>query len=217
MIKYLVSVLLLFFIAVSLIKQINRKKRRNALGRDGENEVTKAISNLSGRKFFILNDILLKHNEKTSQIDHIVISKKGIFVIETKNYSGTIIASKDKKYWLQVLKGNEHSFFNPLFQNEGHIRMIKNLLKHNISNDVNIYSAVVFTERSIVKNIDVLDNVMYVSDLSKYIKHKKCSRNDIISKNDMIYLKELINKNNITDKRIRNEHIRYVKKIAGKK
>ncbi|WP_244835420.1 nuclease-related domain-containing protein [Clostridium sp. BJN0001] len=217
MIECLIVSLLLIFIITSLIKNVYYKIKRNAIGKNGENEVNKIISKNLNRNFYILKDILLNHNEKTSQIDHIIISKKGIFVIETKNYSGKIIANKDKKYWTQFVKGEKHFFFNPILQNEGHIRMLKNILKYKYGRNINIYSVVVFTNRSKVENIDFLDSVIYINQLIKFIKNKKCSRKDMISKDDMNYLKDLILENNIKDKKIRNKHIKYVKEIAGKK
>ena len=58
-------------------------------GSIGEKIVSKKLNKLDN-KYYVINDLLLATEKVTSQIDHVVISIYGIFVIETKNYSGTI-------------------------------------------------------------------------------------------------------------------------------
>lgn len=65
----------------------------------------------------------------SSQIDHIVICKKGIFVIETKNYSGLIKANPNANYWTQNIGRQEYKFYSPIKQNEGHLSALRYLLK----------------------------------------------------------------------------------------
>lgn len=77
----------------------------------------------------------------SSQIDHIIVCKKGIFVIETKNYSGSIKASTNAKNWTQHIGGHEYQFYNPIRQNEGHLSSLRYLLK---SKKYPMYNKVVF-------------------------------------------------------------------------
>ncbi len=57
-----------------------------------------------------------------TEIDLLFVNRKGIFVIESKNYSGSIIGDEDEKEWLQVFNEyTEHEFYNPIYQNSGHI------------------------------------------------------------------------------------------------
>ena len=55
---------------------------------------------------------------------YIVISKFGIFVIETKNYYGLIIGDKYKAKWIQYIGKNKYYFNNPIHQNYGHIKRL---------------------------------------------------------------------------------------------
>ena len=68
----------------------------------------------------LLNDItfLNKKSEMSHQIDHIFIHPHGVFVIETKNYFGSIIAETGDSYWLKIVKNEQIKISNPLKQNK---------------------------------------------------------------------------------------------------
>jgi hypothetical protein len=87
----------------------------------GERRVRKQLSKLPTENYKILNDLIIKGRKVTSQIDHIVISPYGIFVIETKNYKGWIHGSEDSEYWTQTFYKYKTKFRNPIKQNWGHI------------------------------------------------------------------------------------------------
>src|SRR5690606_33022993 len=79
---------------------------------------------------YVIHDLLLYNAGKSSQIGHLIIKKTGIFVIETKNYSGRIYGGDNQKYWTQVLAyGNEkHKLYNPIFQNKSHINTLSKII-----------------------------------------------------------------------------------------
>jgi hypothetical protein len=88
----------------------------------GEKYVSKRLIAKLPPEYTILNNLYLPLPDKTTtQIDHVVVSPYGIFVIETKNYSGWIFADTNSKYWTQVLFQSKHRFQNPLRQNYRHI------------------------------------------------------------------------------------------------
>ena len=67
------------------------------------------------------HDIILETEDgATTQIDHVVVSMYGIFIIETKNYAGWIYGSEKQAQWTQVLYGTKNRFQNPLHQNYRH-------------------------------------------------------------------------------------------------
>lgn len=68
-------------------------------------------------------------NGRSTQIDHIVVSPYGVFVIETKGYKGWILGGENSEYWTQVLYKNKYKLYNPIKQNEGHVRFLRQLLK----------------------------------------------------------------------------------------
>mgnify|MGYP005873305405 CR=1 FL=1 len=66
-------------------------------------------------------------NAGTSQVDHVVISKRGIFVIETKHYTGSIVGLENSPSWHQYTKFDKHTFQNPLRQNYSHLLAIESV------------------------------------------------------------------------------------------
>lgn len=100
-----------------------------------------------GRKYVINNLLLNVGENKTSQIDHILINPNGIFVIETKNYSGRIYGQENQLEWTQVFNYGrvKNKLYNPIKQNKTHIFHISNAL----TEDIPIISAVVFIHSNI--------------------------------------------------------------------
>lgn len=88
------------------------------------------------------NVTVLLSNSKTSQIDHVVVSRYGIFVIETKNYKGLIDINENTGYWTQSFSRNSYEFYSPIKQNNGHISSMKYLLKNKDYPYFNIVSFV---------------------------------------------------------------------------
>lgn len=116
-----------------------------------------------------------KDNGKTSEIDVIMLHPKGLFVIESKNYSGWIFGNESNKQWTQTLpvsygKSHKERFYNPIMQNATHIRAIR---KH-INDTIPIYSVIAFSDNCTLKDVTVKSNVIvaYYSELKKEIKLK---------------------------------------------
>lgn len=127
------------------------------IGKVGEKRVARKLDWLS-KEYIILNDIMLPTQYGTTQIDHIVISPYGIFVIETKNYKGWIFGHENSEEWKQSLLGKkrwygwaseQHKFRNPIRQNLSHTRAIKKLLSE--IGDFRIIPIVVFSDRADLK------------------------------------------------------------------
>lgn len=128
---------------------------RFVLGKSRENE-----------RYVISNLILTDETGKTSQIDHVLINEKGIFVIETKNYSGRIYGSENQREWTQVLQYGriKNKLYNPVKQNATHIYMLKKSLKLTAP----IYSIVVFVKADI-DNVEA-KNVFNAGDMQDFIE-----------------------------------------------
>ena len=121
---------------------------------------------LDKKKYQLLKNITLSTEDGTTQIDHIIVSQYGVFVIETKNYKGWIFGSEHSKTWTQSIYGKKHSFQNPLHQNYKHVKTLQKLLKLDESQ---IFSVVVFVGESTFKT-DMPSNVVYPLGLLKLIK-----------------------------------------------
>ena len=114
-------------------------------GKRGEKAVAKELARLRRKDFIVLNDLLLPTvNDRTSQIDHVVVSTRGVFVIETKNHAGRISGAEQAQYWQQHLSSQSRGFYNPILQNRSHLRAIR---RHLPKLDSELFSTmVVFTE-----------------------------------------------------------------------
>ncbi|WP_164985350.1 nuclease-related domain-containing protein [Ammoniphilus sp. CFH 90114] len=94
----------------------------------GEKKVQRKLNSLDPNQYITINDIMIPTAEgKTSQIDHIVLSLYGIFVIETKNYQGWIFGKDQQQYWTQTIYKRKEKLFNPVWQNKGQIKALQDL------------------------------------------------------------------------------------------
>lgn len=156
-------------------------------GKSGEKIVAERLENIDGHKY-IINNIMINDNGKSRQIDHISITEYGVFVIETKNYAGTIYGKETSNEWQQYLNHKCYRFKNPIHQNFGHLQIVKQNIEE-ITNEV--YSLIAFTRRCKLR-INTLTPVIYEDQLTKYITEK----NKVLSfdKIDAIYQTLLDNK-----------------------
>lgn len=116
----------------------------------GEALVSRQLqANFAGPDFHLLNHITLPLADGTTQIDHILVSRFGVFVIETKSFKGWIFANEGHATWTQVIFGAKFRFQNPLFQNLRHVRAVRGLL--DFLPESAIQSAVVFAGSSVFK------------------------------------------------------------------
>lgn len=99
---------------------------------------------LDKEKYTLLNDCTLPDEKNlTTQIDHILLSPYGIFLIETKNYKGWIFGSERQKTWTQKIYKKSYQFQNPLHQNYKHEKVLAKVLA-DIIDPILIHSVVVF-------------------------------------------------------------------------
>lgn len=168
-----------------------------------------------------LSDIMIKNPQSRtgySQIDHIVISPYGLFIIETKNYNGEIKGSQSDKYWRV---SNRFNMFNPLKQNFGHIKALERVLSN--FPDLLYISMISFTMRcrfSIdpeLRKIESNELIVYDTELSEFISRKinrikATSSKTLLTEPEVQNIYDIIQSSNITDPAIRSEHVAKIKK-----
>lgn len=150
---------------------------------DGEQEIAHILAEgLSYKDYFIFNNLTIPSSSNgSSQIDHLVVSKFGIFVIESKDYKGWIFGSKDEEKWTQSLPGgkNKFQFQNPIHQNWSHIMSLRALMPFIPENTFR--SVVVFSDSCEIKTPPI-ENVVRAEGLIERIKahtENKLSDNDL--------------------------------------
>lgn len=124
---------------------------------------------------FLFNVYIPKENEETTEIDVIMISPHGIFVFESKNYSGWIFGKAEQFNWTQTLpqgrgRSRKEHFYNPIMQNAAHVKYLHTFIGENIP----IHSVIVFSERCELKDVDINDNSIFVikrDELTNLVKH----------------------------------------------
>lgn len=188
------------------------EKSAEEKGAEGERFVaTSELSRLPPDFFLVFNDIILPVADGTTQVDHVVIGIHVIFVIETKNYQGSIYGSANSSEWHQYLGKKDYPFHNPIHQNYGHVKSLSDTLHLPKSFFVPI---VVFPNQTTL-HIDAQVPVLHVYELADYIYNYTSNCN---------FTKEQMNKyfNVLCDVQSDNqnkkqEHIEHVQSIIREK
>lgn len=188
---YIIFIIFILFISIYYKKII---------GAAGEYWVNKELLKLN-KDYKIINDVMIRTSDgRTHQIDHIVISKYGIFVIETKQYNGYIIGNDYDKKWTIKAGNKKYYVNNPVHQNYGHIQSLKEVL--NIDDDKFI-SIVCISSRA---KVNVKSDI--VVTINDFLPKINSYTDEIISNVDDIYL-SILNKN-IKDKIDRKQHVKEI-------
>ena len=122
-------------------------------GNFGEFLIYSCLEDLGEQHKLLTNVYLPKGDGTTTEIDLIMISATGIYVFESKNYSGWIFGDENSRYWKQIFRGGRHfQFYNPIWQNKKHISVLK---QHLGLGDEVFRSYIVFSERCVLKKMSV--------------------------------------------------------------
>lgn len=163
----LLQPILLGFIGILVVSAIKMLFNSPHLkGMIGEARVKKITSqHLDSQTYRQIHNVTLPTADGTTQLDHIIVSEFGIFVIETKNMSGWIFGAEHASTWTQTLGRRKHTFQNPLRQNYKHIKELSLLLQIP---ENKIFSVIALVGNAEFKT-DRPDNVVHANRLSKFI------------------------------------------------
>jgi hypothetical protein len=124
-----------------------------------------------------MNHVTLRLKDGTTQVDHVLVSRFGVFVIETKDHKGWIFANAKQANWTQVLFKVKFKFQNPILQNFRHVRAVQDLLDFLPTSAIR--SVVVFTGEAEFKT-EVPQGVF---SLSGFIEHLREQTVEVMSLN----------------------------------
>ncbi|MEH6550648.1 MAG: NERD domain-containing protein [Pseudomonadales bacterium] len=159
----------------------------------------------------LLKNVTLPTSDGSTQIDHILISRYGIFAIETKNMKGWIFGSESQKQWTQQIFKHKSKFQNPLHQNYKHTRVLADCL--DIDHD-NIFSLIVFVGDSVFKT-KVPDNVVYAGDIPRFVKSKE---ETIFSEREVSGMVEAVGAGRLKPSlKTNRDHVKHVREIKERK
>jgi hypothetical protein len=166
---------------------------------------------LDKNRYFQFHNVTLSCENGTTQIDHIVVSEWGVFVIETKNLKGWIYGSERQKFWTQKLFKQSNTFQNPLHQNFKHVKALQEELSID---DDKIFSVIVFVGDSRFKT-KMPENVFHGIRFIGYIKSKK---DRVLNRQRVMEIKTELESIRMTPSfKTRQQHIRHVKSIKNRK
>ncbi len=166
---------------------------------------------LDKKVYNLIKNVTLPTEDGTTQIDHIIISRYGVFVVETKNMKGWIFGSPNQKTWTQKIYKHSSKFQNPLHQNYKHVKTLESLLELNPEQ---IHSVIVFVGDSTFKT-PMPENVTYGFGYAKFIKSKT---NPVLSEGQVENIVSHINGGRLARSfKTNRDHVRHVKKIVAAK
>lgn len=172
-------------------------------GKAGEKSVAAILNKLPKEKYTVINDLILKSENGSHQIDHLIVSVYGIFIIETKNYKGIIYGNEFEDYWTQNIYGNRSKFKNPIHQNYGHLKTVESILKDKY--DIPIFSIVAFSSNGKLKVKATKSAVLYINEIKSYIE--SVSVEEKASIEDMINILDILTSAQATGARAKKEQI----------
>jgi hypothetical protein len=163
-------------------------------GKKGEEDVYKLLVKLFPNHKIYKNIYLNNNKFKTVEADIILVHESGIYVFESKNYSGWIFGGEWSENWTVTYRGtdgksNKKQFKNPIIQNYTHITMLKNRLNTKLSK---IKSVIVFSNDSEFKDVEVEYSKVYrLSELGD--RMKELTSSTLLSDKEMKYFTDVLN------------------------
>lgn len=182
-------------------------------GAYGERIVKSKLQQL-GEEYTVFHDVNIPNGERgMTQVDHIVTSRYGLFVIETKHYSGWIFGDEYKPYWTQVIYKRKTKLYNPIRQNYGHVKALLAYIGEGVEADV--HSIIAFSPNSTFKfkrNFSTA-YVIQFPHLLKTIRNYsefRLGAETVSEINDKLHNLLITDKNE--KKRIKQEHMQSIRK-----
>ena len=189
-------------------------------GREGEKIIFSELVDLEFPKEFIQN-IMIKDEAQSTEIDLIMIAESGIYVFEIKNYSGWIFGNEKQKNWTQTFPNKtKHQFYNPIIQNVGHIKALKKLLNDAYNGDY--YSVIVFTDTATLKTVPESTNHLMIlneANIADIIRssvefNTKIKGSRTLDINTIAHLRDFIQNSNQHNLENFDAHIAYARSKA---
>ncbi|MBE6994688.1 MAG: peptide-methionine (S)-S-oxide reductase MsrA [Ruminococcaceae bacterium] len=188
-------------------------------GSYGEYLLYRWLRVFEGDARLLFNLYIPKYNGETTEIDALMVCRKGIIVFESKNYSGWIFGNENRKDWHQTLPSRDgahkESFYNPIMQNDGHIYHLKQLIKE----DIPFWSIIAFSDRCEFKSVPasndrvrIIHRCMIRSEVQSILDS---DAPDVLDSSGMRYFYELLYPcTQVTDE-VRERHIDRIRGAAA--
>ncbi len=178
----------------------------------GELAVNLGTKLLLDDQYHLIKNVTLPVGEGTTQIDHVIVSRYGIFVIETKNMNGAIYGSEHDKQWTQALGGKTFKFQNPLHQNYKHTMALAEIL--GVPNE-SLISVILFIGDAKLKTQDRMPANVMNRGLCSFIKSHTEER---FTEDQVAQALSVIEQRRLAPSfRTHRQHVKHVKGIVAQK
>ena len=181
-----VAVLIVLIVVIFVLIGVNgyssknkheRVSQETIKGKQGEAYIHSILKQLPV-DYTVFDDVVLRTASGTTQIDHVVVSKYGVFAIETKNYRGEIYGDDYRQEWKQIIVRNvrfrknwwktysyvtKNNFYNPVMQSEAHANAIKKALID--WPNLKVVPIVVFAGSAVLNGVNTQHHVVYSGQL----------------------------------------------------
>lgn len=186
-------------------------------GRYGEYLIYKQLESLEkdGAQF-LFNCYMPSGTHGITEVDVIMVHTSGIYVFESKNYAGWIFGDERDRQWTQSLVSKDRTkiknyFFNPLKQNRIHIRALRAIIGYDKRP---IYSVVVFTDRSVLKNVNYTDRyarVITQDDLLLAVRGLKRRSENVLTAEEVSNIKSALYPYTQVSDSVKQAHVENIK------
>ena len=172
MLFFIIFVVILVVIIANLGQYSNQvvTERREAeteyIGRVGEETTEAIVSRIKECEYTLTNLYIPTAKGGTTEIDLVAFTNRGLLVLETKNYSGTIHGDEDSDQWFASVYTQNNYFYNPLKQNATHTKYLDKAVALNIP----IYSIIVFSDRCSLEYLPHSFKDVYICQMSTLMK-----------------------------------------------
>lgn len=186
-------------------------------GNMGEYNIYRTLEKIKGTKLILTNLYIPKEDGSTTEIDLVMITKFGFFVVESKNYSGWIFGDEKYRNWTQTFPNKKKfKFFNPIWQNKGHVKALKEVL--NITDETLMQSYIVFSNNCELKKITVTSpNISVIKRNQMRNRVKRDLRNlaPKITSEDIKFYFQILKPFMHVDDKIKQLHIESIQEKLG--
>ncbi|MGF6989793.1 hypothetical protein M2150_001036 [Lachnospiraceae bacterium PM6-15] len=196
---------IIWLIVIVLFIVLIHMRSSSGKGWLGEREVALILYDLPIDEYKVIHNVMLQTANGTTQIDHVVVSVYGIFVIETKNYKGWITGSEYGERWTKNMYGKKYQFLNPIRQNYGHVKALETTL--GVAEEKFIPIVVFLFDANIM--VKAKSPVVYTGQLRQEIESH---RENKLSVRDVDEILNRLNSLNIKDSKVRRTHVQTIQR-----
>jgi len=162
---------------------------------------------LNKRSYHLIKNVTIPSGQGSTQIDHIVVSRYGIFVVETKNMRGWIFGGENQKTWTQKLNKHTITFQNPLRQNYKHTNALAELIGVDPKK---MHSVIVFIGESTFKT-PMPDNV---TQGMQFIRFVKAQQTEILGQYEVSELVNRIEERRLSPgRKTHKQHVEHLRDV----